>query len=65
MALSLKRAWTGRIRASIKRTNFDLASLAAYNSKHPTRSFLSSGQLLTVQNAILTCQQLLAQRTLR
>jgi hypothetical protein len=65
MALSYKRSWTGRIRASIKRTNFDLVSLTNYNSKHPTRLFLSAAQLLTVQNAILTCQQLLAQQTLR
>lgn len=65
MAMSQKRAWRGRIRASIKRTSFDLVSLANYNAKHPTRYFLDAPQLAAVNAMQLVCQQLLAETVLR
>lgn len=65
MALTQKRAWTGRIRASIKRTSFDLQSLTNYNAKHPTRYFLDAPQLAAANAAQLMCQQLLAETVLR
>lgn len=65
MALSQKRAWRGRIRASIKRTSFDIVSLTNYNAKHPTRNFLDAPQLAACNGMQLVCQQLLAETVLR
>lgn len=62
---ALRRAWRGRIRASVKRTSFDLLSLTNYNAKHPTFGFLSAAQLATINAAQLTCGQLLAAQVLR
>lgn len=61
----LRRAWKGRIRQSINRTSFDLLSLTNYNAKHPKYNFLTAAQLTAVQNAILTCTQLLEAKVLR
>lgn len=65
MAIAMKFLWKGRIRQSIKRSQFDLTSLVNYNTKWPTRQFLTAQQLADIETTLTDLGKLLSAKVLK